>query len=411
MHPGRLVHTGYFPPRTQLIASGTLRLSVLLTHVPRIVTPHPRMRSLSTAKYRGRSIPPSTLDTGDGDVECAAGRQEHTHDEDPVLPASDDFLAIKDENRLRSFVTQTQVRDVRASPLGHYYLTEAYSLGKRPVSKSRFRAFGVNRNHGEFACLDGCIQLQAGKPGTDWGQVTLVAASSFSICWHGAFSASFFGFHFDRYGRVKSVTISGDRPATGPTLPLLDKSSGSSSMDWEEIYTRIKTNPDDSDAYLQLEEHVKRWARKDLWIQGVPAVHDATTDTCEIVVLNIERARSRATFRGFVIGHYFNVRKRYFRQKPDIPIDNVTLCAPDPPDPDDAAMAALHKCLEKLRSREKEAIRMKFWGDCSYHEIAEKLSVRLGNARRIAFNGVQSLRDCVAASLAIASNIGQGVIP
>jgi hypothetical protein len=52
----------------------------------------------------------------------------------PVLPASDDFFAVKYENRLRPLIMQAQVWDISLCSLGKNYLTEVHSLGKREGS-------------------------------------------------------------------------------------------------------------------------------------------------------------------------------------------------------------------------------------------------------------------------------------
>jgi RNA polymerase sigma factor (sigma-70 family) len=80
-----------------------------------------------------------------------------------------------------------------------------------------------------------------------------------------------------------------------------------------------------------------------------------------------------------------------------VSVDDVSLpAAPDPePSIDDDALEWLYHCLTKLPPRERQAVDLRFFRDASQEEIARVLGVTTGNARRIVFNGVVRLRQCI----------------
>lgn len=169
-------------------------------------------------------------------------------------------------------------------------------------------------------------------------------------------------------------------------------------MEWPEIYKRLKRDPDDTQAWDALEQHVRAWARPQLWDLGWHVVEDAVADTCSTVVLCIARARAAETFSNFTYGHYLNVRRRVLsaHRWRHAPLDGF-----DPPAPPEAAepderVAMLRACLDGLPPRDRQAVQLRYFEDHSSEQIAAALGVTAGNARRIVFNGLARLRRCLA---------------
>ena len=172
-------------------------------------------------------------------------------------------------------------------------------------------------------------------------------------------------------------------------------------MDWPEIYVRLRADRNDAQAWDALEARVRRWARATLGEHGPDLVEDAVADTCSRVVLDLGGARGADTFAGFAKGKFLNARKAaiaWIRQ-PILRIDDeLELPAPATDVGDgryaEALYAVLDHCLDRLPSRDRLAVQLRYYEDAHAARIARELRVSEGNARRIVFNGLTRLRKC-----------------
>lgn len=74
--------------------------------------------------------------------------------------------------------------------------------------------------------------------------------------------------------------------------------------------------------------------------------------------------------------------------------------AGDSPDPIDTAQAseqawALHECLRKLESRQREVLSLAYLRDLSHSELAEQLKIPLGTVKTWIRRGLDQLRGCM----------------
>ncbi len=75
--------------------------------------------------------------------------------------------------------------------------------------------------------------------------------------------------------------------------------------------------------------------------------------------------------------------------------------AGDSPDPMDMSEAseqawALHECLRKLESRQREVVSLAYLRDLSHSELAEQLKLPLGTVKTWIRRGIDQLRGCMA---------------
>jgi RNA polymerase sigma-70 factor (ECF subfamily) len=75
--------------------------------------------------------------------------------------------------------------------------------------------------------------------------------------------------------------------------------------------------------------------------------------------------------------------------------------AGDSPNPLDASHAseqawALHECLRKLESRQREVLSLAYLRDLSHSELAEQLKLPLGTVKTWIRRGLEQLRGCMA---------------
>jgi RNA polymerase sigma factor (sigma-70 family) len=167
--------------------------------------------------------------------------------------------------------------------------------------------------------------------------------------------------------------------------------------DWAGLYRRLARDRNDQHGWDTLEASVRAWAQQDLWQRGWTVVDDAVAESCADVVLGLEKARGPETFAGFVRGQYLNVRRRVL-QRLRLPVTSLPQL--DPPALDDGVLderrwRALDDCLAMLPTRDREAVRLRYFAQATAERIAAALGVRPGNARRIVFNGVARLRRCL----------------
>jgi RNA polymerase sigma factor (sigma-70 family) len=173
-------------------------------------------------------------------------------------------------------------------------------------------------------------------------------------------------------------------------------------LDWPEIYAGLVRNPDDPQAWASLEQRVRQWAQPALWQLGWHMVDDAVADTCSSALIALSAAKGADTFAGFVYGHYLNVRRRVLASvhRSEAPLDALEPAAPIDLEVLDERVTILRSCLEALPGRDREAIRLRYFEECSAEKIAAALNVSVGNARRIVFNGLARLRRCMKIGVA-----------
>jgi RNA polymerase sigma factor (sigma-70 family) len=75
--------------------------------------------------------------------------------------------------------------------------------------------------------------------------------------------------------------------------------------------------------------------------------------------------------------------------------------AGDSPDPMDTTQAseqawALHECMRKLESRQREVLSLAYLRDLSHSELAEQLKLPLGTVKTWVRRGLEQLRTCMA---------------
>jgi RNA polymerase sigma factor (sigma-70 family) len=153
---------------------------------------------------------------------------------------------------------------------------------------------------------------------------------------------------------------------------------------------------------------IENWARVDLWNRGRETIQDAVADTCSEVALHLGKARSGDTFRGFVLGHYLNARKRALRarlvsleevlDRLDVSLEEVEDRAGHGPNPhleaDPYELALLQRCLAELSARERRSVELRYLEGASSAAMAEELDVTITNARQILFTARNRLREC-----------------
>lgn len=72
--------------------------------------------------------------------------------------------------------------------------------------------------------------------------------------------------------------------------------------------------------------------------------------------------------------------------------------SPDPLDTSEASEQAwaLHECLRKLESRQREVVSLAYLRDLSHGELAEQLKLPLGTVKTWIRRGIEQLRGCMA---------------
>jgi RNA polymerase sigma factor (sigma-70 family) len=78
-------------------------------------------------------------------------------------------------------------------------------------------------------------------------------------------------------------------------------------------------------------------------------------------------------------------------------LDTVASDAPSPMDTTQASEQAwaLHECLRKLESRQREVVSLAYLRDLSHGELAEQLKLPLGTVKTWIRRGLESLRGCM----------------
>lgn len=175
-------------------------------------------------------------------------------------------------------------------------------------------------------------------------------------------------------------------------------------MDWDEIYRRIKKDPDDRQAFSALKGNVERWEKRDFWKHGQFWTDDVVAGTCNTVIDRIDDARGEKTFCGFVIGKYCNVRRHYLKEVKNrlqnVPVEEADSEKEPQSNPEEnIKYEPLLECIDLLRDREKCAIRLRFLEELPYCDVAQQLKVEMGNARKIVCVAIELLRKCMQAKM------------
>jgi RNA polymerase sigma factor (sigma-70 family) len=173
-------------------------------------------------------------------------------------------------------------------------------------------------------------------------------------------------------------------------------------LDWAEIYDRLAADRGDELAWVAMASWVSLWAnrgRRSIADLGAETVEDVIAETCVCAIEKFDQAYGRETFLGFVLGMYLNIRQKYLRRHRQrlLPIDDRAgeVAAEPDPEPDPPLLELLRACLDGLPPRERRAVELRYFGDAPAVHIAAELGVKLDNARRIVFNGMERLRACV----------------
>jgi RNA polymerase sigma factor (sigma-70 family) len=169
------------------------------------------------------------------------------------------------------------------------------------------------------------------------------------------------------------------------------------------MYARLAQDRNDEAAWKAVEHWVRIWARSVLARFGPEVINDAVADTCASVAITFERAHGAETFRGFVLGHWLNTRRRVFESRPaaiaTVALESVDLRVYDRSDDglDPDQVAWLHHAIEELPERQRRALVLRYFDGFSACEIGAKLDVSDCNARRLVFNALARLRQAAAA--------------
>jgi RNA polymerase sigma-70 factor (ECF subfamily) len=139
---------------------------------------------------------------------------------------------------------------------------------------------------------------------------------------------------------------------------------------------------------------VAAWARSDF--RQLADREDVVAETCSLVILGIDKAYGAPTFDGFVLGHYFNVRRRARRwtQRPTVGLDEVEVTEPERDEVAPDEVELLERCLASLPPQQKAAVEMRHLAGASSAEIAAALAISRDNARKLISRGLEGLRAC-----------------
>jgi RNA polymerase sigma factor (sigma-70 family) len=167
-------------------------------------------------------------------------------------------------------------------------------------------------------------------------------------------------------------------------------------VNWEIIYARLLWDREDSQAWTALRLHVLRHARRDVSQRGWQVVEEVVADTVAAVALSFDRAHGADTFRGFVLGHYWNARRQAVRaeERAGVALDDLDVAElpAEIEGPSPELVELLRRALEQLPVRERTAVVLRYFEGASAVAIGQALSATEVNARQIVFRGVRRLR-------------------
>jgi RNA polymerase sigma factor (sigma-70 family) len=164
-------------------------------------------------------------------------------------------------------------------------------------------------------------------------------------------------------------------------------------MEWAQIYQSLAGDREDCTAWRELERRVRIWLSSDGFKEQI--LDDAVADVLAAVVTTFDCARGADTFRGFVLGHRFNIRRRVrcVVRAPFVRLDAVDTAFADiaeRPDPTD--LDRLGRALDALPDREFRAINLHYFSELGSEQVARELGVSPVNARQIVHQGLRRLR-------------------
>ncbi len=166
-------------------------------------------------------------------------------------------------------------------------------------------------------------------------------------------------------------------------------------MGWDELYSRLRRDPNDGAAWGVLEACVWSWACGQLREYGWVVIADVVDETCATVVIRLDEARWPDTFQGFAYGYYLDVRRRLLRREEGAGASveaygsrtDVSAGADA-----DQELGILEECHELLPGQERRAIDLRYFEEAGFQAIAAILGISEDNARRLVFSGLARLR-------------------
>jgi RNA polymerase sigma factor (sigma-70 family) len=169
-------------------------------------------------------------------------------------------------------------------------------------------------------------------------------------------------------------------------------------VDWEEIYRRLAADREDVQAWRTLQQRVRAWARAQFHGRSADFVEDSVAEVAARVAVAFPRAHGPATFHGFVLGHWLNVRRQLLQtiRRPLVALEeDLEVPAPevDREELDEQDLEWLRQALHELPDRERRAVALRYLEELSSAQIATALGVTEVNARRVVFNGLAHLRQ------------------
>jgi DNA-directed RNA polymerase specialized sigma24 family protein len=168
-------------------------------------------------------------------------------------------------------------------------------------------------------------------------------------------------------------------------------------MDWAELYRRFARDRNDAAALDALERRVRPWARADLWQRGWHLVEDAILNTCGNTLIRFATARGPETFGGFVRHQYLAARKAILKVllEPVVLMGDSVVPDDPPGGPPLEVRELLRRCLDRLPTRDRLAIELRYFQDAATPLMAAALETTEGNARQVLFTALRRLRECV----------------
>src|SRR5215471_11038283 len=165
-------------------------------------------------------------------------------------------------------------------------------------------------------------------------------------------------------------------------------------MEWEQIHQSLVLDREDCTAWMELNRRVRIWLVSD-GFRGHD-LDDAVAEVLAAVVMTFDRARGAESFRGFVLGHRFNVRRRARSTSRAALVDldsAAEACIEAPERPDPADLERLGEALYSLPVREYHAINLHYFENLRSEQVARELGVTAVNARQIVWQALRRLRQ------------------
>jgi RNA polymerase sigma factor (sigma-70 family) len=160
-------------------------------------------------------------------------------------------------------------------------------------------------------------------------------------------------------------------------------------------------DPEDVQAWLDLEEQVRQMVHEHIPGLDVGATQEAVEQICVQVAADLGKALGPGSFQGFICGQLLTVRRRMLARaktrRSDVPTEGFDVPNSLEEDPGELALALLAQCLGALPQSDRRAVELRYFQQASAAEIAIALGVPEGRARRIVYSGLAHLRSCMEA--------------